>query len=71
MLIVFQVFESVHRLLVMEQHCVQVFERKILVADKRAQHLFNAKRELLCHALERYYWNVRVLDVGPNQILPV
>src|SRR5881628_2755100 len=48
-----------------------MLEGKIFVADQRAQHLLDAARELLSDALERYYRDVRVLDVGPNQVLPV
>src|SRR5216683_809321 len=48
-----------------------MFERKILVADKRSQYFFHTKRELLSHTLERYNWDVRVLYVGPNEVFPV
>src|SRR5438309_4122049 len=48
-----------------------MFERKILVTYQRAQHLLDANRELLGDALKRDNRDLWVLDVGPNQVLPI
>src|SRR6266571_5819152 len=71
LLIVLEIIQSFDRLFVMKQHRVKMFQRKILVADRRAQHFLHAQRELLRHALEGDDWNVGVLDVGPDQLSPI
>src|SRR5258708_5062516 len=71
LLIVFEILEPIDRLFVMEQNCVQMFERKVFIANQRAQDFLDSERKLLGYALEGDNRNIRVLDVSPNEISPV